>query len=474
MVNSAAVQELEAFFQKRVQSSNSVDVLTNSTLYTDLMRIMNRHLAPHTRATVPLIISEMDTNVVSQITPNLKEMTNSYYVANSAYLHPQWWIQNFHHFVQYFQYFDYSESCLLFLNEQITHMVIEDDHKVQSIAKYGSISFILAFAHSVATFTPIREVHVLRSLVHNINAFSSKQTLLKRTLSQRVHHLVVKSKSAPETPSSPRVAIIIAGQLRAMEKGLPKIVDLFDFPHVDYFLSTWDRPGTIKLDRARIPRIFESQAKAVAENMTDEELSELSQLMEAENLKNSKDILSCIRNLAPFIPSSNINVENDQHPTYLAMNNHQKMYHHNSFWVNKLGNDYFTSNFDYIVKLRPDLRLQCGAPLDLSCLSRSEDSVYTESPNWKFESWGFGAGDQVVYGKTSYMLNILSAGNMDSRSVRTRQLLMSSPALLGHSNIGLEMWLDGLRPEGMHFTHRGYLGNERISDLSVLSPHLKP
>ncbi|OHF36710.1 hypothetical protein HMPREF2550_06595 [Corynebacterium sp. HMSC074A01] len=157
-----------------------------------------------------------------------------------------------------------------------------------------------------------------------------------------------------------------------------------------------------------------------------------------------------------------INIDDESHPMFSRMTNHAKMYWHNRFWPVQLGEHYLSDNYDYVIKVRPDIKLTGDAPFTIENLRSLDHRIATETQSWKFDAYGLGVGDQVIYGRSAVMEPILSTwwdkGQLVPRLVSS--VLAKPDLLLGHQNIGLELWLSGSEPTRMSFGHGGFYSNK--------------
>lgn len=327
-----------------------------------------------------------------------------------------------------------------------------------------SAEMLLELAFAATAYRIPDEKEFVSSLIALVDQSTWQSKLIAKVLGQRKNRSSVAG--AFREKAAGRTAVIIAGQMRGVDRSLPALRQAMSELDADFYVSTWEQPGRIKLDRARAARIFTQEAADRVEGLNDDQIRELNSAIEVRAHFAPEEMECRIREALALRDSTNslsINIEDGNKPIFRLMSNPQKMYYHNFYWQAALGKNYLSENYDYVVKVRPDIKFVANRRLTLADLRASSDKVATESTDWKFESWGIGAGDQIVYGNSEIMQRILSIwpGYCESADIRTRMRGKRKP-LLGHSNIGIEVWLEGIDVTRSTLGHLGYFGDPLI------------
>ncbi|PCC44088.1 hypothetical protein [Brevibacterium aurantiacum] len=360
--------------------------------------------------------------------------------------------------------FDSQQADLILLNRTNLDK-FRDLISRESLAP-GQLSpeMLLELAFAAAAYRIPDEKKFVSSLIALVDQNTWQSKLIAKVLVKRKNRLSVRR--AFREKAAGRTAVIVAGQMRGIDRSLPALRQAMSKLDADFYVSTWDQPGRIKLDRARAARIFTQEAAERVEGLSDNQISELNNTIKVRTHFAPEEMERRIRDALPLRDSTSslsINIEDGSKTVFRIMNNPQKMYYHNFYWPIVLGNNYFSEEYDYVVKVRPDIKFADNRRLTLADLRASSNKVATESTDWKFESWGLGAGDQIVYGNSEIMERVLSIwpGNCESADIRTRMRGKREP-LLGHSNIGIEVWLEGVDVTRSALGHQGYFGDTLI------------
>ena len=324
-----------------------------------------------------------------------------------------------------------------------------------------SPSLLLAFALSTSVHAHSQEDQILSGLRSRLTSPSPPIELIRKAISARLSN---KRRLSQEkhTATGDRVALIIAGQMRSMDVALPGIAKAFDKITPDIFISTWDQPGLTKVEPVRYKRLFSEELWPQAEALSQNQWQQLSASMLAREKIAPNKMRRRIESALPDANLCGINVDKEDHPMFSRMTNHAKMYWHNRFWPVQLGENYLSENYDYVIKVRPDIRLTSRDPFTFDNLRNLGHRIATETPSWKFNTWGLGIGDQVIYGRSATMEPILSTW-WDKNQLVPRlvsSVLAKPDLLLGHQNVGLELWLSVSEPARMSFGHGGFYSNK--------------
>jgi hypothetical protein len=242
-----------------------------------------------------------------------------------------------------------------------------------------------------------------------------------------------------------RIALFLTGQLRGYKEALPSILNNFnDLSNVDVFISTWEEIGGTQYTEERLDRIFEKDAiEKIREEGIFEQVRSIYESEERE-LNASFNICKELEEYCNGVHSVKINIKSGREYPFNKMTNPEKMYYHNAFWIESLGEGYF-ENYSTIVKVRPDLWFPESEDKfdEVKC---EPNTVYCENKDgWIYREWGFGMGDQLMYGAASSMINILAVhGGNNITTKLVDYLTFGRTRYVGHMNCGIRAWVDGL------------------------------
>ena len=95
------------------------------------------------------------------------------------------------------------------------------------------------------------------------------------------------------------------------------------------------------------------------------------------------------------------------------------------------------------IKVRPDLYFPDQSNYFDAEVIANEAVVYCENKDgWIFREWGFGIGDQLIYGHINNMVRILGLHGEGRLSQKITKIISSQNLpYAGHVNCGLETWL---------------------------------
>lgn len=468
VTSSTDLVEFLDFLQDRPEKFHAF--LSDPQLFGSLIRKLKGEYHPFTQDRVTALCDDWirqkrnSSTVFTTLPPSIE------LISNLGYLFPSWIVDNWERFKSKLRVFNYTHGCRFFLSARSIDLWLSDGSRLRDFISIASPQLIFSLIVCTATHAPNRESDLIKTIIEIPMNSSREFDLLRKYLKLRLSHLVRKPSSVAigAERNGGKVAVIVAGQLRGAEISLPKIESYFNFPQVDFYISTWDSVGRVRFDRARMTRVLTPEAVEIATNFSDEHLLAIDSLLAEEHAEKFSDVELLIRECAPYIRQDHVHIERESHPIFQAMSIHEKMHFHNMYWPRRLGQNFFSSNYDYVVKIRPDLNLQVSNPLNLDDLRKLDGTVATESPKWKLSSWGFGAGDQILYGPSHIMETVLSTWQCHSEAGRLRVGLLGLPPMLGHSSIGFEIWLAGSGPSKMKFIHRGYAGEPRLGTKELL------
>lgn len=305
----------------------------------------------------------------------------------------------------------------------------------------NSINLIsLCFAvTSFRLYEPNDELAFLNIVKRIIKAGNNKNSsIVCNFISKRISTL--NSIDIKQHKKAGRIALLITGQLRGYKEALPSVAEKFSsLSNIDIYVSTWEDIGNTKFSKERLDRIFEPVAVDWIKNTNNIDAAEsaynklyLSHKVHTLDFKQELDSI--------FKDCNNIyiNIQKDTDYPFCLMSNAEKMFYHNSFWL-KSNNNICWENYDLIIKIRPDIYFP---PSELHFDELNiENAIYTEDSNgWIYREWGFGIGDQLMYGAPSIMHGVMSLHGEAYYSEITKLLSSSGEKYLGHINCGLYAW----------------------------------
>ncbi|ODN36828.1 hypothetical protein [Pasteurella multocida] len=278
-------------------------------------------------------------------------------------------------------------------------------------------------------------------------------TLHHLTLGSTEYQFLEKRIQSLQRPSTPllqkkplKIALLICGQLRGFEYSVPRFEKKFaPLGDIDAYVSSWEDVGYTRFNLQNAYRIFDKHTcdhliehKDTYDFSTfDEEIAKYtSEIYSPESIKQllAKHLHWCNALM--------INLKRHKEYPYNKMSNSEKMYYHNSYWIETLGHEYF-KKYDLIIKIRPDYFFRDENAIPLTALSST--SVLTDTPDYLFQEWGFGLGDQLWIGMSEPMLHLLNCHNKESLSYRYMYAFYNKESYQGHLNCGLEAWVNGLQ-----------------------------
>lgn len=244
-----------------------------------------------------------------------------------------------------------------------------------------------------------------------------------------------------------KIALLICGQLRGYEEAIPRFASKFRFlGSVDAYISTWDNIGSTRFNAQNSYRIFEKEACDFIAK--EQDIFDFSKFDTAINSYLSNDTIETIikDNISNYLQWCNLiqfNIKKYTEYPYNLMSNSEKMYYHNAYWVNTLGEEYF-KQYDLIIKIRPDYFFKDSTPLILDKRLNEYKTLITDTSNYLFLEWGFGMGDQLWIGKPDSILPILKCHNHSTISYQFTSNTLEKGAYHGYINCGLEAWGNAL------------------------------
>ncbi|OAD84289.1 hypothetical protein ATN89_10970 [Comamonas thiooxydans] len=164
-----------------------------------------------------------------------------------------------------------------------------------------------------------------------------------------------------------------------------------------------------------------------------------------------------------FFKNIFVNIDDERNDIFAQMINSEKMYYHNSVWLNKFGENYY-SKYDLCIKLRSDARV-VGLNLD-EMLTVTEKGAVTEDVNGYFlRPWGLGVGDQVIFSNAKDFVQLMKVWN-DKQICKIFDEF-GVPKYMGHANIANVSLKKGIKIFGNDFFKISLESSERISDAEI-------
>ena len=285
-------------------------------------------------------------------------------------------------------------------------------------------------------------------------------------LIESVEKKLVKSLDFKESKAKKNIALFLCGQVRGdVTAALNNYRKAFFGMNVDLFVSTWRKKGETTIRSQQLYRVMSARAvKNIEDNfssVSENFINYLNNYLRSKNTSINEQLFAekyfsendCFNDIY-------INVENDENRAFSVMSNPEKMYYHNSVWINKLGDEFFRK-YDLCVKLRPDARIN-SLNLD-EIFEVTEEGVITEDPEGRFlRVWGFGIGDQAVFSNALNFVDLMKSWNDKQISGIFEELNLKK--YIGHANIGNVAMKRGMNIIGNKFFNISLDGAEKISD----------
>jgi hypothetical protein len=199
------------------------------------------------------------------------------------------------------------------------------------------------------------------------------------------------------------------------------------------------------LSEERLSRFFDDEALLYLRGLFSgkEQVELCDSLLKKNIFNNGESIKDYFRTIFKDFNSVQFNSFDEDMFPFNKMPNSEKMYFHNSFWIETLGVEHFRE-YKSIVKLRPDLKLDDGVFFDQ--IDYKSKTIYVENyGGWIFRDWGFGIGDQIISGLADDVINVLLAHGEKKLSSRLlRHLNQTDYSYSGHRNCGYLAYMHGL------------------------------
>lgn len=387
---------------------------------------------------------------------------NLIFLGNLSYLCPNEYWRNIEFFKKYLEFYDNRASSLLLSRVGNFHKFLNfiDTNKDVHL----SPTIVLHMAFNISIYCVQDEVKWLQKLLLKLDK-SHQSHLVNNAILRRINGIqsINKNNERIETKEGQeRCALFITGQLRNVQSMLPKIKDYYNLPALDIYISTWKNEGRTSIDRARMSRRVELKHISQIESLySDEDLKIISDYDKALYQENNQ-LENLIKKTLGNSQELHINMLDDNEVVYQDMDNHQKMYFHNSYWIRKLGEEYFLNKYTIMAKTRPDLLLRNENLSFDNILCHRE--IGCDHPGWIYETWGFGMGDQLFFGKTRDVLPLLNITYPKSLSTRLLSEVFGAGRMYqGHITLGIELWLQGGRPVDVGIKKQGLISDYKMN-----------
>lgn len=386
------------------------------------------------------------------------------YAANLSFLVPKSFWEAYPHYFSYAgKSFDSHDSAIFFSQPKnalkFFHYASEGRVELESL----SPSFVLMSGLASTVYLSEPESRKVLSKLKASFATRDIQTQLANlAITRRLNN---RPQLQPESFGG-KTAVILSGQMRGMDTALPDLISKLDLPDYDIFVSTWSREGRTSIDRARVRRVFEPDAVPIAASLSARELRSVDREFARAANTSSTQMLDRICGLSDKIKADRVLIADEDEPVFKTMSNSAKMHYHNMAWPAKMGANYFSQNYDYVIKARPDIKLgKVERALDLRTLRELKaNEVGNDHPTWLLKTWGFGVGDQLFFGRADVMEQLLNIWPPESISSRIQTALWGKKQpTQGHINLGLEMWMLGYNPKPMPLKKLGLASFDRIT-----------
>lgn len=340
---------------------------------------------------------------------------------------------------------DMKFKRLMCRHELTSHFINNiDDEKLFVSSPVKLLLIALSATANNTYLNVLDEISFLKKVERHLENLNSHEAMcIRKLFSSRLSSLEsMYDEPSNQSIKTNKIALFITGQSRGFAKALPALVNKFkSLRNVDVFVSTWENIGYTTFTPSRINRIFDTCVEEwikEPKNISFIE-SQYDDLVEYILNSESKTIEQQYRTVFEGANDIKVNVKNDSEYPYNRMSNPEKMYYHNAFWVKTLSNhDWY--KYDLIIKVRPDLLLK-DSDLFFDRI-KIENHICTEdSAGWIYREWGFGIGDQLLFGKPENMIQMLSLHDSEELATKvTSFLTYDKSCYAGHVNLGLCAW----------------------------------
>ena len=398
---------------------------------------------------------------------------NTTFDSNIAYFSSRIYLNYFKDNMEHINCFNLKEINFIFSKHEIVNSIYNfiTKNTIRNIEFNPLICIQFPFAclgKKVIT-TVDEEINLLNILLsRNIYDDSKASKLVSSLLKKRLNNLQISIKHNRTTLSKNNLALLITGQLRGYEESLKLLNEkLNNFNEIDVFLSTWSNIGRTRLNWQNAYRIFEEDAlNLLLEYKDDIDLSGIEAKLDASLIMGYDDILKSLKSILTNAKSIRIHVKNDKEYPFNRMNNSEKMYYHNIFWIETLGSDFF-NKYDHMMKVRADCLYSNNDQIIIDD-ENSQPMVFTDASGWLFEEWGFGIADQVWFGNTNNIIPLMKTHIVENDAyLIKRDIYNHREVYSGHTNCAIEAWSNGKIISNDYYPKKGLSDTKKVTMLEL-------
>lgn len=395
------------------------------------------------------------------------DLSQSYKIINFITFLPSQLEKNFDKLVPFVLPLNYSASCKVLSVPRVFEIFSENIFRIEKLEN-ASDGFLFSFL-----FCSVSNNYISNDLaeffIDSRRDGFSKDVLkkIKRNLNNKIQNV---GKSEERVSGIKRkIALLVSGQVRNDLSGCNGLSGMMSEFEVDLFFSSWCNKGVSEITRGKMPRYFDKDAKKIVLEKVGGwgrlDLNYFNKLLKKRFSYLSYDEVSSVYS---DCKKKYINIKDDNLDPFSSMSNPEKMYYHNSYWVNQLGEKFF-EEYDLIVKVRPDVEIS-NINIESICGVVDEKSFMTDfNESWVYRIWGLGVGDQVLIGRPSVMtrlLNFYSFNEIDETSEIMKNVLYQD-AYLGHVNLAIKALLEGFEPKGKSFFEVRYSDSYKFGESDI-------
>ena len=328
----------------------------------------------------------------------------------------------------------------------------------------GVPSMILSLATCTVIENPSLEVFYLEKIR---NMSKKEDSRVSDWAEKRIVKLMENMQNgSQEKTGTPRVCLLVCGQLRGFENSMKSWKQYFEGASVDCFVSTWDSVGYKKWDDFNMPgdlvRVVDSETYDLVTKNNDLEI--LGKIRDEYNRHRPEMTVSEIRgslaDILDWTENLDVQIVEEEKKEFAKLTNDEKYYFHNS---NAASQVFDPDKYAAVVKIRPDLVLHDNDNRFVKELPKIHAGGILAEKGYIVSPWGFGIGDQMVAVPSKYMREFFMEEEISDR-VHDLSRYVGRPEYSFHTTIGLSAWLLGLRFSHFDkYTRMGIFQNDLIS-----------
>ncbi|NWC84184.1 hypothetical protein HX798_28450 [Pseudomonas putida] len=400
------------------------------------------------------------------------ENQNCNFLTNLGYFAPSKFYKDPNTTIKLITKLSHNQLCSILSRKFNAQKIVSHLLTIENISITPLFGILVALAstghHLLSAF---EEVNLISKILKFLDADSSiEYMLVSKTLTSRMTSLTNTSKPKVSKQSH-SIALLVSGQLRGYKRAVPTICkSLGSNKKVDIFVSTWTDPGMTRINPRTLSRAVSDEAREwLLESHPDLSLEELDgEIRKISRGNVNSNQAESLNTLFLGANSLSISIKDDAEYPFNKMSNSEKMYYHNAYWIETLGKEQFRK-YDLIVKIRPDLLLK-SQDQKFDSIETEPGTVYCEGEGWVFREWGFGMGDQLIFGSPDDILETLTCHEHESLATRLiSDVFKSSSPFHGHINCGLVSWLNGKNCKASAIRPAGISDAEKIDLDTVVS-----